>query len=126
MPRYTKQNFQVGEWWLSQRSGSPAWYATLYVQAAKRTRRVSLGTDDFEQARQKLLDRYLAEHRPLNAPAEAVALADIVLDSYKAHGAQTRGAGSIRIKPRISSRPIGWGTAGNDGSAGGGESAAVL
>jgi hypothetical protein len=98
MPRYTKHNFQVGAWWLSQRSGSPAWYATFYVQAAKRTRRVSLGTDDFKQARQKLLDCYLAKHRPLNAPAEAVALADIVLDSYKAHGAQTRSAGSIRIK----------------------------
>lgn len=95
MPRYTKHNFQVGEWWLSQRSGSPAWYATFYVQAAKRTRRVSLGTDDFEQARQKLLDHYLAEHRPLNAPAEAVALAGIVLDSYKAHGAQTRGAAAL-------------------------------
>jgi hypothetical protein len=45
-----------------------------------------------------LLERYLAEHRPQNAPAEAVALADIVLDYYKAHGAQTRSAGSIRIK----------------------------
>jgi hypothetical protein len=28
MPRCTKHEFQVGEWWLSQRSGSPAWYAT--------------------------------------------------------------------------------------------------
>ena len=55
MPRYTKHSFQVGEWWLSQRSGSPAWHATFYDQAAKRTRRVSLGTDDFEQARQRLL-----------------------------------------------------------------------
>ena len=96
MPRYTKHSFQIGEWWLSQRSGSPAWYATFYDAAAKRTRRVSLGTDDFEQARQKLLERYLEEHRPQNAPAETVALADIVLDYYKAHGAQTRSAGSIR------------------------------
>jgi hypothetical protein len=96
MPRYTKHSFQIGEWWLSQRSGSPAWYATFYDAAAQRTRRVSLGTDDFEQARQKLLERYLEEHRPQNAPAETVALADIVLDYYKAHGAQTRSAGSIR------------------------------
>src|SRR3954469_14265530 len=55
MPRYTKHSFQVGEWWLSQRSGSPAWYATCYDAATQRTRRVSLGTDDFEQARQRLL-----------------------------------------------------------------------
>jgi hypothetical protein len=96
MPRYTKHSFQVGEWWLSQRSGSPAWYATFYDQTAKRTRRVSLGTDDFEQARQTLLERYLEEHRPQNAPPETVALADIVLDYYKAHGAQARSAGSIR------------------------------
>ena len=89
-------NFQVGEWWLSQRSGSPAWYATFYDAAAKRTRRVSLGTDDFEQARQRLLERYLEEHRPQNAPAETVALADIVLDYYKTHGSEARSAGSIR------------------------------
>ena len=86
MPRYTKRNFQVGEWWLSQRDGSPAWYATFYDGAAKRSRRISLGTDDFEQARQRLLERYLDEHRPQQAPAETVALADIVLDYYKKHG----------------------------------------
>lgn len=127
MPRYTKHNFQVGAWWLSQRSGSPAWYATFYVQAAKRTRRVSLGTDDFKQARQKLLDCYLAEHRPLNAPAEAVALADIVLDSTPTRRMAHRRAAPAAsgLKPRITSRPIGWGTAGNDGSAVGGASAAV-
>src|ERR1700730_17257924 len=34
--------FQVAEWWLSQRSGSPAWYATCYDSEAQRTRRVSL------------------------------------------------------------------------------------
>ena len=45
---------------------------------------------------QKLLERYLEEHRPQNAPAETVALVDIVLDYYKAHGAHTRSAGSIR------------------------------
>ncbi|HEY3622810.1 MAG TPA: hypothetical protein VGL12_10545 [Roseiarcus sp.] len=96
MPRYTKHEFQVGEWWLSQRSGSPAWYATCYDAAAQRTRRVSLGTDDFEQARQRLLERYLEQHRPQNAPAEAVALADILLDYYKAHGSRARSATSAK------------------------------
>jgi integrase len=96
MPRYTKHSFQVGEWWLSQRSGSPAWYAISYDGAAQRTRRVSLGTDDFEQARQRLLERYLEQHRPQNAPAETVALADILLDYYKTQGSQARSAGSVR------------------------------
>jgi integrase len=96
MPRYTRHEFQVGEWWLSQRSGSPAWYATCYDSETQRTRRVSLGTDDFEQARQKLLERYLEQHRPQNASAEAVALADILLDYYKSHGSQARSAGSVR------------------------------
>jgi hypothetical protein len=92
----SKHSFQIGEWWLSQRDGSPAWYATFYDATAKRTRRVSLGTDDFEQASQKLLERYLEEHRPQNAPAASVALADIVLDYYKHHGQQARSATSIR------------------------------
>jgi integrase len=96
MSRYTKHSFQVGEWWLSQRSGSPAWYATCYDAAAQRTRRVSLGTDDFEQARQSLLERYLEQHRPQSAPAEEVALADVLLDYYKSHGSQARSAGSVR------------------------------
>src|SRR5690242_5639597 len=96
MPRYTKHSFQVGEWWLSQRSGSPAWYATKYDTAAQRTRRVSLGTDDFEQARQRLLERYLEQHRPQNAPAESVALADILLDYYKKHGSEVRSGGSVK------------------------------
>ena len=96
MPRYSKHEFQIGEWWLSQRDGSPAWYATFYDAAAKRSRRVSLGTDDFEQARQRLLERYLDEHRPQQAPAETVALADIVLDYYKKHGSEARSAVNIR------------------------------
>ena len=96
MPRYSKHEFQIGDWWLSQRDGSPAWYATFYDGAAKRSRRVSLGTDDFEQARQRLLERYLDEHRPQQAPAETVALADIVLDYYKKHGSEARSAVSIR------------------------------
>ncbi len=96
MPRYSKHSFQIGEWWLSQRDGSPAWYATFYDATTKRTRRISLGTDDFEQASQKLLERYLEEHRPQNAPAESVALADIVLDYYKHHGQHARSAVSIR------------------------------
>jgi len=97
MPRYAKHEFQIGEWWLSQRSGSPAWYATCYDAASQRTRRISLGTDDFEQARQKLLERYLEEHRPQSAPPDGVALSDILLDYYKKHGSQTRSAGSARI-----------------------------
>jgi integrase len=96
MPRYSKREFQVGEWWLSQRDGSPAWYATFYEPGAKRSRRLSLGTDDFEQAKQRLLERYLNAHRPQQAPAEAVALADVVLDYYKKHGALARSAVSIR------------------------------
>ena len=99
MPRYSKREFQIGEWWLSQRDGSPAWYATFYDGAAKRSRRISLGTDDFEQARQRLLERYLDEHRPQQAPAEAVTLADIVLDYYKKHGSEARSA-SASARPR--------------------------
>jgi hypothetical protein len=53
MPRYSKHEFQIGEWWLSQRDGSPAWYATFYDASAKRTRRISLGTDNFVEAQQK-------------------------------------------------------------------------
>jgi integrase len=97
MPRYSKHEFQIGEWWLSQRDGSPAWYATFYDAAAKHTRRISLGTDNFEEAQQKLLERYLEQNRPQNAPTETVALADIVLDYYKKHGQNARSAGSIKI-----------------------------
>ncbi len=38
----------------------------------------------------------MEQHRPQNAPAETVALADILLDYYKSHGSQARSAGSVR------------------------------
>ena len=81
----------------------PAWYATRYDAEAQRTRRVSLGTDDFEQAKQKLLERYLEQHRPQNATAETVALADVLLDYYKNHGSQARSAGSVKTSCAIGS-----------------------
>jgi hypothetical protein len=73
------------------------WFCNWDVADSQRTRRISLGTDDFEQARPKLLERYLEEHRPQSAPPDGVALSDILLDYYKKHGSQTRSAGSARI-----------------------------
>ena len=86
MPKYKHRKHQIGNWWLTQRSGSPAWYAETWDEAAKRTRRISLGTAELEEAKEKLLEKYLAEVRPVNEPADGVLLADLILDYYNGHG----------------------------------------
>lgn len=60
MPKYTKRTFQVGEYFLAQRPGSPASLRCRYNAHTRQTERVSLGTSDFEEAKRLLTD-FVAE-----------------------------------------------------------------
>ena len=51
MYRYKKGEFTIGEYWLDKRHGSPAYYRCWYDADAKRTRRVSLNSADFDEAK---------------------------------------------------------------------------
>ena len=92
----TDTPLQVGDFWLSKRTGSPIWQRTFWNPKTRQTSRVSLGTDDLETAKQLLTEWFISQHRPVQeAPAE-VALADIMLNYYTAHGSKLPSAGNIK------------------------------
>ncbi len=97
MARYTKREFQVGDYWLSQRDGSPAWYRTSYDAKTRRTSRVSLGTESLEQAQVALTEWYLLNRKPVDeAPQEAL-LADVLRRYYSEHGSKTRSKAQANV-----------------------------
>lgn len=86
MAKYQKRAFQVGEHYLSQRSGSPAWYRTSYDPNTKRTQRVSLGTDDYDEACKALAEWYLTNREVKNDTPEDALVDDVVKRWYREHG----------------------------------------
>jgi len=92
---HTKR-YQVGDYWLSQRSGNSTWNRTWFDEKTRQTRRISLGTSDFEDAKTKLNDWFITNNRPENAIASDVLIADIILDYYRSHGSKLPSAASIK------------------------------
>ena len=88
MGRYTRREFQIGEYWLDQREGSPAYYR-CWIEGA-RTKRISLGTADLEEAKTALREFFILEHtKTLEEPA-ATPLADILKRYQAEHGGKVR------------------------------------
>ena len=97
MPRYDKQRFQLGDYWLSKQSRSPAWCRTWYDPKSQQTRRASLRTTDFEQAKQILTDWFVLQHQPKQKPADGVMLATLLARYFDKHASQLKRAGDYRI-----------------------------
>lgn len=97
--KYDEREYRVGDFWLSQRAGSKAWYRTWYDKGAEQTRRVSLGTADFEVAKQSLEEWWMAERlkHSRQLPPGEVTLAEIFQDYYDNHAAKLRSAKTIKI-----------------------------
>jgi integrase len=97
MARYQKTKFTLGDWYLTQRSGSAAWYRAT-IETGK-IRRVSLQTADYEEARRRF-ERWWAENYKLDVqdmPPSKVKLAD-VLNHYECnHVPKVASAQSIKI-----------------------------
>jgi integrase len=92
MSKYAKKEYRVGAFWLGQRSGSPAWYRCFYEEATRRTKRVSLGTEDFETAKKKL-DAWYLDQRMKTAQdlaADEVTLGEIFKDYLEEHAVKLR------------------------------------
>ncbi len=75
MPIPDKREFQLGDYWLSQRASSRAWYRTWFDNDTRQTRRVSLGTTDVQEARERLTEWFVKNHRPDKATTDKVTLA---------------------------------------------------
>lgn len=91
--------FQVGESWLDKREGRSAWYRFTYDPATRQTRRVSLDTDDFEEAKGKLLDWYTGQRMRTaqQLPSEEVTLREIWKEYEANHVPKLRSRQAVSI-----------------------------
>lgn len=99
MSKYTKREFRIGDFYLSQRGGKGAYHRTWYDETANQTRRASLGTDDFDEAKKRLEDWYMDQRMKTgqNLPAEEVTLKEIFKDYLEQHAVKLRSYGSVVI-----------------------------
>jgi len=89
MPRYSAEKvYQLGDYWLSKRAGSDAWYRTWFDGEARQTRRISLGTDDLNVAKQALNDWFVLHHTKTEQKAADVSLAELFARYYEHHGSK--------------------------------------
>lgn len=68
---------QIGDYWLSQRPNSAAWCRTWFDAATRQTRRASLSTDDFQDAKLKLWEWFakygrVGRQEPQDAPLDLI------------------------------------------------------
>jgi hypothetical protein len=99
MARYSKREYQIGEWYLCQRSHNPAWYRARFNRDNGTTERVSLGTTD-EAVAQERSTSWFYENRRLSAdavPPERMPLADALLDYWTGHAINLESAKSRKI-----------------------------
>ena len=89
MPKYNAEKiYQVGEYWLSKRAGSEAWYRTWFDADARQTRRISLGTNDLDSAKQALNDWFILQHTKTEQKTADVSLAELFARYYEHHGSK--------------------------------------
>lgn len=97
MPNYQKRDFQLGEFYLSKRGNSPAWCRTWFDSDTRQTRRISLGTADFEQAKQALTDWFVLNQTRQNQPAGGMPIAEIIARYWEHHGQGLNSAYTTRL-----------------------------
>lgn len=97
MARYAARvRYQVGKYWLGQRSGSPAWYRMWIDPKTRRTGRASLGTTDFEEAKAILNDWFVLNQSKTQEAPDETTLAEVFARFYEHHGQHLRSAVDIR------------------------------
>ena len=97
MPRYNSDKpFQIGEFWLSKRPKSDAWYRTWFDSEARQTRRISLSTSDFDEAKQALTDWFVLYHTKTEETPEETTLAEIFARYYEQYGSKLRSHDNVQ------------------------------
>ena len=97
MPRYkNEREFQLGEYWLSKQSRSDAWCRTWFDAQTRQTKRVSLRTAEFEEAKQRLTDWFVLRHSKSQEQPEDAVLAGIFARFYEHHGQTLQSAADVK------------------------------
>jgi len=87
---------EIGGYWLSRRPNSPAWCRTYFDPGKRQVVRVSLGTEDLEQAKLRLAEWVMAHVKADHAPPASVPLARLLAHHYEQHGKGLRSGDVIR------------------------------
>ncbi len=99
--RNQKHKGQIGDYWLSQRSGSANWYRTWFDPKARQTRRASLGTESFREAEIKLA-RWVVENETIrDEQPDDVPLDTVFVRYYQKHAINTRSKDNARGHLRL-------------------------
>jgi len=96
MPRYKKREFQLDKYFLGKQSRSPAWCRCHYDAETGQTRHFSLGTIDFEEAKQKLTDWYVLDHQKKQQPNSEVLLSELFARYYDKHASTLISHATVR------------------------------
>jgi len=90
---------QVGNHWLTKKPGrdgiDDAWCNTWYDGRTRQTRRVSLGTADFQEASLKLANWTILNERPNNADPRDVLIEQLLLTYWEGHGKNVPSASTL-------------------------------
>ncbi|TIT36144.1 MAG: hypothetical protein E5W65_10270 [Mesorhizobium sp.] len=94
-----KRAFQIGDYWLDRRDNRPGWYRFSYDPAKRQTRKFAMDTDDFETAKSKLEDWYMAEkmRNGRDLPSEEVTLRDLWKEYETTHVPKLRSKQAVSI-----------------------------
>jgi len=99
MPKYatTDRRFQIGDYWLSQRkTGSGAWFRTWFDSRSRQTKRVSLGSTDYEECKQLLEDWYFLHRKQRDQSPDDVTIAQILAKYWNEHGSKVRSKAQVK------------------------------
>jgi len=101
MPKIIKRDFQIGDYWISQRKDSPVYYANIYNETTKSVRRFSLRTEELSVAKEKLLALYLKETQPEKLEGERITMVEVLFEYYEGHANKVKSGASIKICCRL-------------------------
>ena len=87
MPRHQQKDFdfRVGDYWLSRQGDSTGWQRSWFDADTGQTRHSGLGTSDFDDARERLTDWYIANRKPVQEKPEHVLVCDILARYWAGH-----------------------------------------
>lgn len=95
---------QIGDFWLSKRAGSDNWCRTWFDATARQTRRVSLGTSDFQEGKLKLWEWFAKHGRVDQQQPQDAALSLVLVRYWQRHACKLPSAEFAKIALRYWSK----------------------
>ena len=98
MGKYTRREYQCGDWWISTKSGRPGYFRCRVK--GRQVVRISLGTRDLDEAKERLTSWFLAQQQG-PPPGRPISLAEVLLAYDEAHGKGLASAADVSISSRL-------------------------